>query len=209
MSDFGKNLKKLRGKMSQEKLAEAINREFGTNLNKSMISKYENGKTATSETASVIAAYFGVSLNELLGIDVAENNDLHFPKDQIPVLGTIAAGTPMFAEQNIIGYAPEPPMINISGKTVFYLKVKGDSMDREFPDQSFVLVERDAEVNNGDIAAVLVNGDEATVKKVKCEKNLLTLIPMSHNEEHLPKTFDLEKEEVVIIGKVIGAFKQY
>ncbi|RDW17013.1 hypothetical protein CWR48_15525 [Oceanobacillus arenosus] len=209
MGDFSSNLKRLRKSknMSLEELAKDINLKYDTKFSKGMLSKYENGKTATNVSANVLASYFEVSLDDLLGLNV--NEEIHIPTDLIPIVGTIAAGTPIFAEENLLGYAPGLPMMSLADRNVFYLKVKGESMNREFANESFVLIDRDVEAENGDIAAVLVNGDEATVKKINVKDNLLTLIPMSTDESYYPEIINLEKTEVTIIGKVIGAFKQY
>ncbi|ALC84054.1 hypothetical protein AM592_01585 [Bacillus gobiensis] len=191
-----------------DQLVKEVNEKYNTKFSKGMISKWENGKDATVSSASTLANYFGVDLDEILGLNV-DKNEVHPPSDLIPIVGTIAAGTPIFAEQNILGYAPGPPMMKVKDKDTFYLKIKGESMNREFDNGSFVLIERDAQVENGEIAAVLVNGDEATVKKVNLKDNLLTLIPLSTDDTFYPQVIDLEKNEVTVIGKVIGAFKQY
>ncbi|MEJ7459245.1 S24 family peptidase, partial [Staphylococcus saprophyticus] len=68
-----------------------------------------------------------------------------------------------------------------SGKEEFGLKVSGDSMDKEFRDGDVVIVEKDAVVENGQIAVVQVNGYNATVKRVRYEKDRIILIPESNN----------------------------
>lgn len=213
MTDFSRNLSRLRKEkgLTMEELANDLNKKYGTKFNKSSISKYENGKSATNKNASILASYFGVTLDEMIGLSsvVKEEPVVYTVNNQVPILGTVAAGEPMFAEQNILGYAPAPPMVNVKSRNVFFLQIKGESMNREFKNGSFVLIDRDAQVENGDIACVLVNGDEATVKKIVCQDNLLTLIPMSTDESFYPVTINLEKEEVTIIGKIIGAFKMY
>ncbi|WP_096269367.1 helix-turn-helix domain-containing protein [Paucisalibacillus globulus] len=222
MNSFADNLKRLReqrkakdgSKLTLEKLAEELNDQFGdkgAKFSKGMLSKYENGKDASSINASFLAAYFGVGVNELIGFSdvVAEEPTTYKVNGEIPIIGTIAAGTPILAEQNILGYAPAPPLMKLQDRNVFYLKIKGESMNREFENGSFVLVDRDLNVENGEIAAVLVNGHEATVKKIHCKDNLVTLIPMSTDETFYPEVINLESTEFTIIGKVIGAFKQY
>jgi repressor LexA len=84
----------------------------------------------------------------------------------IPVLGEIACGDPITAQENIEEYR-ERPANNLPSGDLFYLKTKGDSMEPKIPDNSYVLIREQADVENGEIAAVLVNGDtEATLKKV-------------------------------------------
>lgn len=210
MGDFSSNLRRLRKSrnLTMDELVKDVNKKFDAKFNKSMVSKWENGKTATNTSASILASYFDVSLNYILGLNIDEDN-VHRPNHAIPIIGAIAAGTPIFAEQNVLGYAPAPPMMKLVDRNVFYLQIKGESMNREFDNGSFVLIDRDLQVENGEIAAVMVNGDEATVKKVHIKSNILTLIPESTDESYFPETVNLEKEEVTVIGKVIGAFKQY
>jgi repressor LexA len=210
---YGKKLRELRilEGWTQEEVAKKLG------VSKQTYSHYENEKRKPGlDMIKKLAEVYQVDLDRVFGNEpdvVKENGSLYFLDSrtniQIPIIGTIAAGDPILAEQNIIGYAPAPPMMKLVNKNVFYLQVKGESMNREFPDGSYVLIDRDAHVENGDIAAVLVNGCEATVKKINVKNNILTLIPMSYDESYYPEAINLEKVEVTIIGKVIGAFKQY
>lgn len=215
---FGKKLKALRTSMNltQEGLAKALNTKYGTNFNKGMISKWENDKEEPRiDSVRYIADFFGVSLDEILGLkdnevniyEVVENDFSNIVN--LPIVGTIAAGQPILAEQNIEGYMPILSSFLNKHKEYFYLKVKGNSMNSEFPDGSYVLVERTSTVENGSIAVVLVNGCEATVKKVSINKNIITLIPMSSDPYYQPQIYDITKDEVKIIGKVVQAVKIY
>lgn len=220
---FGTKLKHLRTSMNltQEGLAKALNTKYGTNFNKGMISKWENDKEEPRmDSIRYIADFFDVSLDELLGL---KNNDMVkesltvyevVEKDfsnivTIPVVGTIVAGQPVLAEQNIEGYMPILSAFISKHKQYFYLRVKGNSMNLEFPDGSYVLVERTNEVENGSIAVVLVNGYEATVKKISINNNIITLIPMSSDPSYQPQIYDITRDEVNIIGKVVQAVKLY
>ncbi|MED1408047.1 XRE family transcriptional regulator [Bacillus paramycoides] len=127
----------------------------------------------------------------------------------IPIIGAVAAGTPIFAEENIEGYLPMLSTFLHSGKKYFYLIVKGTSMNLEFPEGSFVLVEETPFVENGQIAVVKVNGYDATVKKVSRSGNIITLIPLSNDPIHQPQTYDLSIEDVKVIGRVVQAVKNY
>ena len=215
---FGKKLKALRTSMNltQEGLAKTLNTKYGTNFNKGMISKWENDKEEPRiDSVRYIADFFGMSLDEILGL---KNNELSMYEvvnndfsniTNIPIVGTIAAGQPILAAQNIEGYMPILSSFINKYKEYFYLRVKGNSMNLEFPDGSYVLVERTSEVENGSIAVVLVNGYEATVKKVSINKNIITLIPMSNDPSYQPQIYDITKDEVNIIGKVVQAVKIY
>jgi repressor LexA len=215
---FGKKLKALRNSLglTQEGLAKALNTKYGTNLNKGMISKWENDKEEPRiDSVRYIADFFNVSLDEILGLKDNElsmyevvNNDFSNITN-IPIVGTIAAGQPILAAENIEGYMPILSSFLNKHKEYFYLRVKGNSMNLEFPDGSYVLVERTSEVENGSIAVVLVNGYEATVKKVSINNNVITLIPMSNDPSYQPQIYDITKDEVKIIGKVVQAVKIY
>lgn len=129
----------------------------------------------------------------------------------VPIVGTVRAGEPIFAEQNIEGYFPIDKEFTKSGKEYFYLKIVGDSMDEEFKEGSMVLVEHQTHnyIENGKIGVVLIDGLEATVKKIIINDSKITLIPCSSNAEHEIKTYDIEKDEVRIIGRVVVSIKNY
>src|SRR5690625_2961365 len=204
---YGKKLRQLRH--LEGWTTEEVAKKIG--VAKQTYNHYENEKRKPGlTTIRKLAEVYGVDLDQIFGEELIKEEEATYKVNgNIPIIGDIAAGTPLLAEQNIIGYAPAPPMINIENRNVFYLKVKGDSMNREFDDGSYVLVDRDLQVEKGEIAALMLNGDEATVKKVSWDNNFFTLIPMSYNEEHYPQVINLEEEDVKIIGKVIGAYKTY
>lgn len=204
---YGKKLKKLRDLegWTQEEVAKKLG------VTKQTYSNYEREERKPGlKMIQKLAEVYQVDIDRVFGSDLVKEEPIEYNvNEQIPVIGTIAAGAPILAEQNILGYAPAPPMMKLQNRNVFYLEVKGESMNREFPNGSFVLVEQGVQVENGEIAAVLVNGDEATVKKIHQKDNILTLIPMSNDDSFYPEAVNLENIEVRIIGKVIGAFKQY
>ncbi|ACL77606.1 helix-turn-helix domain-containing protein [Ruminiclostridium cellulolyticum] len=127
----------------------------------------------------------------------------------VPVLGLIRAGQPAFAEENNEGYYPTDRQFISDDHEYFYLRIKGDSMDKEFKEGSLVLVQIQSTLESGEIGVVLINGFDATVKKVFIRDNLITLMPQSNNEDHQPQTYDTVKEEIKILGKVVLAVKKY
>lgn len=129
----------------------------------------------------------------------------------VPVLGSIRAGKPILAEEHIEGYFPIDRDLAKGGKDYFYLKVVGDSMDKEFKEGSMVLVEHQNHnyFTSGEIGVVLINGFEATVKKIIINDNKITLIPCSNNPEYKEETYDMAKDEIRIIGRVVLAVKKY
>lgn len=203
---FGENLKYLREKhhVEQQELAEELGRKSG-----STISDWERGKaTPNTGILTYIANRFGVSLTKLMETDLKENN----PEDDIdelqlvPIVGGVQAGQPNYAVEDIEGYMTLPPdRKNANG--LIYLKVKSDSMDKQFPVESYVLVDTQADVENGNVAVVKVNGDEATLKQVKfdIQNNQMYLIPNSHNENYFPEVVDINNG-VSLVGKVVGMY---
>jgi repressor LexA len=100
--------------------------------------------------------------------------DTIVPTKQIPILGTIRAGEPMFADQNILGYMPTP--VDCNEDECFYLQVKGDSMEPTLADGSLVLIKANSCFNNSDICAVMID-EEATLKRVYKYNDKIDLVP--------------------------------
>lgn len=122
----------------------------------------------------------------------------------VPVLGTIAAGIPIEAQEEILDYE-ELPLKWKSQGTFFGLKIKGDSMDPKISDGDTVIIKKQEDIESGDVAAVMVNGNEATVKKITKDQNGITLIPFNI-AKYEPITYTNEEIEVLpvkIIGKVV------
>lgn len=120
----------------------------------------------------------------------------------IPIIGEVAAGQPIFAEQNIEGYFPLLPEDVPAGKS-FMLKVKGDSMvNVGILNGDKILVKEEHTATNGDIVVALV-GDSATVKTFYKENGHFRLQP--ENESLEPIIVD----EVEILGKVVGLYRTY
>lgn len=127
----------------------------------------------------------------------------------IPIVGSVRAGEPILAQDNIESYQPTLKDTLCSDKDYFYLRVQGDSMNLEFTEGSLLLIEKASWVENGSIAVVLIDGMEATVKKVIQNENMITLIPMSTNPEHVPHMYDVVKDKISIVGRVKQAIKNY
>ena len=130
------------------------------------------------------------------------------PVKEIPIVSQISAGLPIYAEENILEHTYIATKKLNTNKEIFGLRVNGDSMDKEFRDGDVVIVEKDAVVENGQIAVVQVNGYNATVKRVRYEKDRIILIPESNNPAHYPQVYS-QDDEVKIIGKVVSSQKFY
>ena len=120
---------------------------------------------------------------------------------RIPILGRVSAGLPLYAEQHIEGYTVTD--LN-GGAEYFALTVRGDSMNAiGICDGYRVLVRRQDEVENGQVAVVMVGDEDATVKRVYATGTTVTLMPQSTNPAHQPQIYDPAKTPVRIIGRVV------
>lgn len=157
-----------------------------------------------------MADFFGVKKSDLIEdkIDAIINRhpDLHpFRKIRsVPILGTIACGTPIWAEENFEGYIGIDPM-HMDGE--FALICKGDSMvDAEIHDGDIVLMKKVPDVEDGEIAAVLID-NEATLKRIYKKENLLVLQPCNRNYSPIVYSYDeAEDNGIQIIGECVGVY---
>ncbi|RSU07596.1 LexA family protein [Vagococcus elongatus] len=116
------------------------------------------------------------------------------------MIGTITCGLPILAEENFNGYITEAVDLLPSGK-LFYLETKGNSMTPTIPVGSLVLIRQQEEVENNEIAAVLLNSDtEATLKRVRYQNDTMILMP--DNRQYAPIIVN-EQNPAKIIGKAV------
>lgn len=175
-----------------------------TKIPKSTITGYVKG-TSTPSPGNIqkIADFFNVKKSDIdprfgrMPINMTRITTY----TKIPILGEIACGEPILADQNIEGYIDEISDLMPSG-SLFYLKAKGNSMSPTIPDGSYVLIREQPEVEDGEVAAVLLNGDtEATLKRVSHQGKLVMLEP--DNSEF--KTIAITAENPArIIGKALS-----
>jgi len=121
----------------------------------------------------------------------------------VPVLGDVAAGIPIEAVQDIVDYEEIDSAMATTGE-FFGLRLKGSSMEPRMKDGDVVIVRRQDDAETGDIAVVMVNGDSATVKRIKKEPSGITLIP--NNPAYDPMYYsnsEIESLPVRILGKVV------
>lgn len=123
---------------------------------------------------------------------------------RIPVLGRVVAGIPIEAVEEILDYEEITPELAATGE-FFALKIRGHSMEPRMMEGDVVIVRRQDDVESGDIAIVLVNGNEATVKRVKKQEDGITLIATNTSvyEPHYYSNKEIEELPVRILGKVI------
>ncbi len=189
---FSKNIRALRyaNHLSQAQLAESLGyRSFTT------IQKWEDGTSSPSYAVlEKLSEIFKTTPAKLMSDEAS----------YAPVLGIVAGGSPIYANQEVLGY--EAVSLDLpSGSEYFYLKVVGDSMkDARILPGDLLYVHAQENLDNGQIGVILVD-DEATVKRFYQENGIVTLKPA--NPSFKPLVFD-EKEfkqhQVKILGKVIA-----
>lgn len=194
MSNNLKQLLKKKGK-TQTDLAKELN------LPEMTVSNWINAKTYPRiDKIQLLADYFNVYRSDLTEEKLSNLYEASPQTIKVPILGTIACGEPLFVEENYSGYRYESPESLPSGDT-YFLEAKGDSMEPSIPDGAFVLIRKQEEVENGEIAAVLVNGDtEATLKRIKKQGDLIILMPDNHTYEPIVVSKEYPAR---IIGKAI------
>lgn len=147
-----------------------------------------------------IVDHFGIPKSYILGESPPNLIGVSPMTVKIPILGEISCGDPLLVEDNIKAYRHESPD-TLPGGALFYLQAKGDSMEPTIPNGCFVLIREQPEVEYGEIAAVLVNGDsEATLKRVRRQGDTIILTP--DNREYEPWIVT-EDNPARIIGKAI------
>ena len=134
-------------------------------------------------------------------IDITGVNDSFPQAVRVPMLGRIAAGSPILAEEQVEEVFALPTQI-VGNHTVFMLEVRGDSMiDAAICDGDWVVVAQQQTANNGDIVAALLD-NEATVKTFKREGSQVWLLP--HNADYSP----IDGNYATILGKVIAVIRK-
>lgn len=192
--------------------------EFGkrAGLSKAYISLIERGKNTRSnkpivpsiDTMKAIADGLEMDLDVLLrSIDPSQKIKINStrPKGvQIPVLGRVVAGVPLEAVEEILDYEEITPELAATGE-FFALQIRGRSMEPRMLEGDVVIVRRQSDVDSGDTAIVLVNGDDATVKRISKSDKGISLIATNPNvyEPHFYTNEEIESLPVQILGKVI------
>ena len=209
--NFRTRLKQLRNekKINQRELANFLK------VAPSTISMYESGQREPNfEVLESLADFFNVDLNYLLGKSDKTTKlmieDSQPPQGlQIPVLGNVAAGIPISAVEDILDYEEVPQSWENQGE-FFALKIKGDSMEPRMESGDVVIVKQQSDANSGDTVIVLVNGDDATCKKLQKTENGIMLV--STNPKYPPMFYsndEIVTKPVVILGKVVELRQKY
>lgn len=179
-------------RMTQSEVAQQMN------VNQNTYSYWENEKTKIDNVSlSKLAKIFNVTVDYLLGVDPPQP----IKGIRIPIYGSVPAGVPLEAIENIEGYEEITPALASKGE-YFALKIKGESMAPYILDKDIVIVRKQEAVETGDIAIVMVNGSEATCKMVKISDDGITLI--GHNTLAYPPHFYSQKEIATLPVRIIG-----
>lgn len=204
---FGNNLKKIRQEhdMTQEELAKRIN------TSRSNIANYENDKNMPSiEILNKLSEILNCSTDYLLGKSDARNNTSNIDESDkkfymCPVYGQISAGQPNWAEECIEGRLPlDPDLMGIvNPEEHFFLRVNGESMNKVIRNGAFALIHKQDMVDDGEIAVVLVNGYDATLKKFTRQGDMIILEPQSNDDSFKTQVYD-KNTPIKILGKYVG-----
>ncbi len=185
--------------------------KYHISLHRNDLSQYVNGKASPKQDKLfILALTLNVSEAWLWGFDVPIdritysseeiNNLTPIPNmKKVPLIGTIACGEPILAEENIETYVNMPDIV----KGTFALRCKGDSMiNARIFDGDIVFIRQQPDVENGEIAAVLI-GDEATLKRVYKYENRIEL--RSENPTFPTLNYEGDRlQDICIMGKAVG-----
>lgn len=186
--------------LTQTEVAQAIG------LTQNGYSYWENGKAKIDKDQILkLAALFEVSVDYLLGnTEVPVSSGV-----RIPVLGDVAAGIPIEAITDIVDYEEIDAALARTGE-FFGLRIKGASMEPRMREGDVVIVRQQETAETGDTVVVLVNGDSATVKKIKYGQDGITLLPTNPAYDPMFYTAaEVENLPVRVIGRVVELRAKY
>lgn len=185
--------------LTQEALSKMMGLSIGT------LSGYErNYREPDFETVTSLSSILGVSVDYLLGLTSVREP---LPREaielgettRIPVIGVIRAGEPILVAENIVGYETVEKD-TVKNGDYFFLRVSGDSMTgARIRDGDLVLVRRQEDVDDGQIAVVLIGSEEATLKKVYRQNGQVIL--QAENPDYPPRI--ISRGDLRILGKVV------
>lgn len=221
-----KEIRKKKG-YSQSDVAKAIG------VTQSQYSRYESGATnIPGDMLPKIADYLGASVDSLLGREdqpaeapgwkdasevTAKPQPPRFPLPdldretaRIPILGSVHAGYDYMAEENYEGYLEVDPAVKQRHPDAYVVQVKGDSMEPEIRHGAIAICVPSSEYRSGCLALVSINGDEATIKRLKINGDGITLIPANPCYKPIHYTpEDVQSLPVQIRAKVIEIRNNY
>lgn len=197
---IGTRIRSLRksNKLTLEELANQLNsRNSSSGFTKGRLSKWENDREEPKlSSLNQVARFFNVDIDYFFN-ESQPSNASSLPRNiaRIPVIGTIACGDPIDAEENIVDYINVPEPIP---RGAFALVCEGSSMEPSIIDGDKVVIEPTPDVEDGQVAAVLVDDQtKATLKRIKHVDNSIWLMP--DNRDYDPIVLDAQHP-----GRIIG-----
>lgn len=208
---FSSNLKFIREQkgISKSKLGDLVG------VNQSTITRWESKEiTPSIDNVEQVAEVLKVDLPDILIKDLRFDNAELIEDENvayIPVLGVIKAGIPIEAQQDILEYVDIPKSWLQGGKTFYGLKISGDSMYPKYQTDDIVIFEKNEDMYQADNkdCAILINGFDATFKKLKLNQNGITLIPYNLDNTDGFETTYYDSEQIQKLPiRIIGIAKE-
>ena len=215
--------------LCKEKGVKPIDVSKATGISTATLSSWKAGKyKPKTDKMALIAAYFEVSVDFMEGRtdqrrptkpewqdadEFFREIEANEPPEHvwIPIVGRVAAGQPMYAEDNIEGYMLVDGQLGLDLQgLLFGLRIAGDSMEPEIKKGSIALVRHQEDADTGDVVIVRVNGEDATCKRIKKTSAGLTLLPANPAYDMQSYTWaEVAETPVSIVGKVIEVRTKY
>lgn len=196
---IGRKLKKLRKEhhLTQKEVAN----ELG--ISQQLLGMYENDKRIPKiNRIKKLTKFYGITYEELMDSECSSSKSVIQLSSwiKVPVLGEIACGQPLLAEENIEAYQSIPAnMLPRNARDVFGLYAHGDSMYPHIEDGDLLIIHKQSYVEDGEVAAVLINED-ATLKRIKHLGDQILLMPDNHDYDPIILN---PNDDNRILGKVI------
>lgn len=174
-------------------------------VSEATVSRWESGNIANMgrDKIALLSQILKLTPGAIAGYDLYQKEFNKKTGIKIPVLGLVRAGIPMDAVEYIIDYEEISEDMARQGE-YFGLQIKGDSMEPKISEGDVVIVRKQPDIESGEIAIVLVNGDEATIKKVQKFTGGINLIPSNPAYDVITYTNEqIKKLPVRVLGKVV------
>jgi repressor LexA len=191
---IAENIKKLREKHD---LTQAELGQIAGVTDKAVWTWEQGGKNPRMGALEKIADHFGITTSSIIEGESKSN------AVRINVYGTIPAGVPIEAIEDIVDWEEIPREMTAGGKEYFALRVKGDSMLPRYLDGDTIIILKQSDCESGQDAVVYVNGHDATLKKVVKKPQGILLQPLNHNYEPVLYYYDDPSHPVTICGAVV------
>jgi len=194
--------------MTMKQVADKVGVSEGT------ISRWESGKIADMRRDKIMAYAQALNISPAIimgwdNVDSSSTSESIHAGKRIPVLGSVAAGIPIDAIEDVLDWEDISEDMAKTGE-FFGLRIKGDSMQPRIVEGDIVIVRQQPDADSGDVVIVQVNGDKATCKRLTKYSSGISLI--SFNPAYEPMNYtneQIERLPVTIIGKVVENRQKY